>query len=318
MRAMPRLVPFALAAGLSSAVLHLSTEWSLLGALFFALAAPLPLFAVGLGLGLTAAAVAAVAATAAVGFAAGWPRAGLYAVTDAVLVVGLVRFALLNRPTTDGGTEWYPPGLMLAWLTLYGAIAFVGLAFMLGSGEQGLEASLANFLDGFRQALAGAGQDNPAAEHVLATLKRVIPSLVVGWWIIIMAVNAVLAQKLLVRTGHALRPSPDLAAMAPPAWLLAVTVAAAAVALVGSGWLGFVATNVALILCVPYLLTGLAVVHAISGRWNGRLAILVAMYLLLLLFGWPLIVVAGLGMVEHWAGLRQRFAGPGSGNERNE
>jgi hypothetical protein len=318
MRAMPRYVPFALAAGLSSAVLHLSTEWSLLGALLFALAAPLPLFAVGLSHGLAAAVVAAIAATAAVTFAAGWARAGLYAVTDGVLVIGMVRFALLNRPTADGGTEWYPPGHLLAGLTLYGVAAFVALALSLGSGDQGLEGGVSALLDGFRRALADAGQDNPATEHVLATLKRVIPSLVVGWWIIVMAVNAVVAQKILARMGQAFRPSPDLATTSPPVWLLAVAVAAAAVALVGSGWPGFVATNVALILCVPYLLTGLAVIHAISGRWNGRAAILIAVYLLLLLFGWPLIVVAGLGMVEHWVGLRQRFAGPDSGNERNE
>ena len=95
-------------------------------------------------------------------------------------------------------------------------------------------------------------------------------------------------------------------------------VAAAAVALVGSGWLGFVATNIALILCVPYFLTGLAVLHAISARWNGRTAILIAVYLLLLLFGWPLLVVTGLGMVEHWAGLRQKLGDPGRGNERKE
>lgn len=315
---MPRYVPFALAAGLSSAVLHLSTEWSLLGALLFALAAPLPLFAVGLGYGLASAVVAAIAATAAVAFAAGWTRAGLYAVTDAVLVIGMVRFSLLNRPTADGRTEWYPPGHLLAGLTLYGVVAFVGLALTLGSGDQGLEAGVSALLEGFRQALADAGQENPATERILAILKRVIPSLAVGWWIIIMTVNAALAQKILVRIGHALRPSPDLTATLPPAWLLAMAVAAAVVALVGSGWPGFVATNVALILSVPYLLTGLAVIHAISSRWNGRVAILIAVYLLLLLFGWPLIVVAGLGMVEHWVGLRHRFAGPDSGNERNE
>lgn len=315
---MPRYVPFALAAGLSSAVLHLSTEWSLLGALILALAAPLPLFSAGLGLGLSAAVVAAITATAAVAFAAGWDRAGLYAITDAVLVVGVVRFALLNRPTADGRTEWYPPGHLLAGLTLYGAAVFVGLALKLGSGDQGLEAGVSALLDGFQQALANAGHDNPATGHVLAILKRAMPSLAVGWWIIIMAVNAVVAQKILARMGRTLRPSPDLTTTLPPAWLLVVAVAAAVVALVGSGWPGFVATNVALILCVPYLLTGLAVIHAISGRWNGRLVILIAIYLLLILFGWPLIVVAGMGMVEHWVGLRQRFAGPGSGNERNE
>jgi hypothetical protein len=262
--------------------------------------------------------IAAIVATAAVAVAAGWARAGLYAVTDAVLVIGIVRFALLNRPTADGGTEWYPPGHLLAGVALYGVAAFVVVALVLGSGDQGLEAGISALLDGFREALAGASQDSTAAERVLTTLKRVIPSLVVGWWVIIIAVNAALAQKVLARFDRALRPSPDLTATSPPAWLVAMAVAAAVVSLVGSGWLGFVATNIALILCVPYLLTGLAVIHAISVRWSGRLAILIAVYLLLLLFGWPLIVVAALGMVEHWAGLRQRFAGPHPGNERNE
>jgi hypothetical protein len=118
--------------------------------------------------------------------------------------------------------------------------------------------------------------------------------------------------------GYALRPSPDLTTTTPPRWLLPSVVAVAAVALVGSGQLGFLATNIALILSVPYFLTGLAVVHAVSVRWNGRLAILIALYLLLLLFGWPLIVVTGLGMVEHWIGLRRNGAAPGSGKERNE
>ena len=315
---MPRLVPLALAAGLLSAVLHLSTEWSLLAAVVFSLAAPLPLFAAGLGLGLRGALIGAVAAVMVVGVVGGLPRAGLYAATDALLVLGLVRFALLNRTDAEGGTEWYPAGLLLTWLTLYCAVAFVVLALALGTGPDGLQAGISGYVDGFRQVVAGANRDNPALGSMFATLKRVFPFLVVTWWIIIMAANAVMAQKLLVRTGNALRPSPDLAATEVPGWLLPVTVAAAAVALVLSGWFGFVATNIALILCVPYFLTGLAVIHAVSVRWNGRVAILFAIYLLLVLFGWPLFVVTGLGMVEHWIGLRRRHAASSSGNERKE
>lgn len=313
---MSRLAPLALAAGLASALLHLSTEWSLLGALLFALAAPLPLFAAGLGLGLTGAIFAAAVATVTVAVAAGLPRAGLYAATDAVLVVGLVRFALLNRPAPDGGLEWYPPGHLLAWLALYAAVAFVALTLVWGPAE--VEAGIAGYVDGFRRLVAETGRATPAVDRMLGGLGRVLPFLVVTWWIIAMVVNATLAQKILVRTGHALRPSPDLSATAPPGWVLSAAVAAAAVALVGSGWLGFLATNVALILCVPYFLTGLAVIHAISVRWNGRTAILIALYLLIVLFGWPLIVVTGLGMVEHWIGLRTRHGGQGPGNERNE
>jgi hypothetical protein len=292
----------------------------MLGAVFFALAAPLPLFAAGLGLGLNGAVLAAVAATGVVAITAGFPRAGLYAVTDAVLVLVLVRYALLNRPAPDGGAgdaiEWYPPGMLLTWLTLYAAGALVALALVWG--PENLQSSVSEYVDGFRRMMTEAARGSPAMDRMMAGLKRVMPFLVVAWWIVIMAVNGVLAQRFLVRTGHALRPSPDLTTTTPPGWLLSVAVAAAAAALVGSGWIGFVATNVALVLCVPYFLTGLAVVHAISVRWNGRKAILFALYLLLVLFGWPLVVVTGLGMVEQWIGLRRRHAGPGPGNERNE
>ena len=42
---------------------------------------------------------------------------------------------------------------------------------------------------------------------MFATLKRVFPFLVATWWIVILVGNGVAAQKFLVRTGHALRPS---------------------------------------------------------------------------------------------------------------
>jgi hypothetical protein len=307
----------AVAAGLAAAVIYLSGEWSLIGALIFALAAPLPLLAVGLSLGLGPAALASAVAMVTIATVKGFALMGLFAAADVAPVLIIVRFGLLNRPGDDGGIEWYPPGQVLTWLTLYCAAAFAVLAVAMGSGPQGLEAGVTSYVDGFRQMVAGT-QDSAAVDRMLATLKRVFPLLVVTWWVIVISVNAHVAQKILVRTGQAKRPSPDLTTIALPPWILPVVVAAAAVALVGSGWLGFVATNIALILCVPYFLTGLAVLHAISARWNGRKAILIAVYLLLLLFGWPLIVVTGLGMMEYWVGLRQRFAAPSQSNERNE
>jgi hypothetical protein len=307
----------AVAAGLAAAVIYLSGEWSLIGALIFALAAPLPLLAVGLSLGLGPAALASAVAMVTIAAVKGFALMGLFAAADVAPVLIIVRFGLLNRPADDGSIEWYPPGQVLTWLTLYCAAAFAVLAVALGSGPQGLEAGVTSYVDGFRQMVAGT-QDSAAVDRMLATLKRVFPFLVVTWWVIVISVNAHMAQKILVRTGQAKRPSPDLTTTALPPWILPVVVAAAAVALVGSGWLGFVATNIALILCVPYFLTGLAVLHAVSARWNGRKAILIAVYLLLLLFGWPLIVITGLGMMEYWVGLRQRFAAPSQSNERNE
>jgi hypothetical protein len=315
---MPRQTLIALAAGLCAAVLYLSTGWSLFGALVLAMVAPLPLMATGLGLGLASALLASAAALALVAAGAGFARAGLFAAADVVPALIVVRFALLSRQDAGGATHWYPPGHILVWLTLYCAAAFVVLATVAGTGPDGLEAGISAYIDGFRQMLADSGRNGPAVDHMFTSLARVFPFLVTAWWIVIVAVNAALAQKLLVRRGLEIRPSPDLAMTTPPFLLLPAMVAATVAALLGSGWFGFVATNVALILCVPYFLTGLAVIHAISRGWNGRTAILVALYLLLLLFRWPLIAIAGLGMVEYWIGLRRRYGAPDQGKERNE
>ncbi len=43
---------------------------------------------------------------------------------------------------------------------------------------------------------------------------------------------------------------------------------------------------------------------------------LVVFYLVLVLFGWPaFLVVAALGFIEQWTGLRRRFAGPCNSQE---
>jgi len=109
---MPRQALYAAAAGLTAAILYLSTGWSLFGALVLALAAPLPLIAAGLGLGLasalTASAVALVAVAAAVGFA----RAGLFVAADIMPALIVVRFALLSRLDDNGATHCVADALL--------------------------------------------------------------------------------------------------------------------------------------------------------------------------------------------------------------
>lgn len=312
-------IAIAVGAGAVSALLHLSTQWSLLGALILTLFTPLPLLMAGLSLGLAGALIAVGAAVAAVLLAGDGLRALIFLVADGAPALFLVRQALLSRAGPDGGVEWYPPGLLLAWLTVYGALVFALLALFMGAGPGSLQAAISDYVDGFREIIAQRSRsDAEGLEGLMATIKAVFPFLGVTWWLIVMIGNAVLAQKLVVRLERQLRPTPDLRATELPRWLTLGAVAATFVALLGSGWLGFVATNVALILFVPFFLTGLAVVHAISAGWPGRAAILFAIYLLFFLFGWPVLVVAGLGVLDQVTGLRHRFGGPGQGNERNE
>ena len=283
-----------------------------------ALFVPLPLFAAGLGLGLGAAVAAVVTATATIALATDFQRTLPFLIADALPALMVVRFALLSRPGADGGTQWYPPGLLLTWITLYGAGAFVALAVIFGTAADGLQGTISTYVEGFRGLIAESQRTSPRVDRLLGSIKSVFPFLLTTWWIATMIINGVLAQRILAARGYNRRPAPDLRTLALPHWLAAAVVAAATVALLGSGWLEFLALNTALILCVPYLLVGLAVLHWLSRPWSARTPILFAVYALIVFFGWPALVLLGLGFADHWMSLRERFGGSSRGNERNE
>jgi hypothetical protein len=315
---MQRDVLISVAAGLLSAILYLSTKWTVLGAMVFALFSPLPLFAAGLGLGLAAGAGAALAATITVALVANWTGMLVFAIAYAAPALLMVHFALLNRTAEDGTTEWYSPGPLLAWLTLFGIGAFAAAATFTGTGSEGLRAGISGYVDTMRELIVESGQSNARVEQAFTTIKLIFPFIVATWWMITIVVNGVLAQRMLERRGLNRRPGPDLRTTALPPWLAGVMVAATVVALLGSGWLEFLGTNIALILCVPYFFVGLAVLHTVSATWSSRTAILFAAYVLLLLFSWTAVLVAGIGYLEHWTGLRKRFGGPSRSHERKE
>jgi hypothetical protein len=319
---MQREILLSLAAGLLSAVFYLSTKWGILGAVVFALFSPLPLFAAGLGLGLPSVAGAALTATITVALVANLTGMVVFAIAYAAPVLLVVRFALLSRITPDGTTEWYPPGRLLVWITFFAIGVFTAATIFMGAGPGaapgGLQAGISGYVDTMRALIVKSGQSSAGVDQVFATIKLIFPFIVATWWMMIMVVNGVLAQKILRRRGLNKRPAPDLRTTALPLWLAGVMVAASVAALLGSGWLGFLGTNIALILCVPYFLVGLAVVHTVSAAWSSRTAILFAVYVLLLLFSYTSLLVAGIGYSEHWAGLRKRFGGPDRSHERKE
>ena len=136
---------------------------------------------------------------------------GLYAAP----VVLLVRQALLARSGPDGAVEWYPPGLLTAWLTGLGLAAFAAVLLFLG-GRQGIESllreTLAPVLDRFVDETA-AGRDT-----LIEGLARIIPGVIAASWMVMTASAAMLAQGVLARFGSSWRPSPDLAALILPIW----------------------------------------------------------------------------------------------------
>jgi len=311
---MPTALAAALGGGAISAVLYVSVIFAGVGALILGYLAPLPLFLVGLWFGFAATALAGAAGAGVVLIATGSVVGmGGYVLTGAVPAAFVVRQALLARQTESGDVEWYPPGLLLLGLTGFGIAAFF-VAVVLALGEPGgLEGMVRRTLQGMARQLAAPGAEPPPPDAFW--LAPVLPGLVVVSWLTMTIVNGALAQGLLMRFGRNRRPPMRLADMELPGWVVLAFAGMVAAATVLPGGIGFLALNVALVLSLPFGLAGLSVVHAFASRQTAKVALLVGFYLFLFLFGWPILFLIGLGVIEQWIGLRRRWARVGPDQE---
>ena len=289
----------ALAAGPYLLVLTGST-----GSMILVYLAQLPLFAAGLWLGTGASASAGLVAALILAGAGNLLAAALFGALNVVPIVLLVRQSLLARTGPGNTIEWYPPGLMTAWLTGFGLVAAAVTLVFLG-GPQGAEAAL-------HEALAPAldrhlGEIPPELDELLAFVAFILPGIAATSWMMMTASNGSLAQGLLARFGASWRPSPDLTALGLPMWIPVLLAFASGATLLG-GTARFIGINVLIVLAVPFCLAGLAVLHTVARRFPRPAVTLTVFYLLAGVLGWPLLLIALLGLLDSPLGLRRRFA----------
>ncbi len=303
---MPQTLGLAILAGVVSAGLFLCLLTGVPGMVLFAYFVQLPLMFAGLAMGLTASAVAIVGALLINGVIAGAVATAIYGLVQALPALIVVRQALLSRQQGKA-VEWYPPGLLLAQLTCLAALG-IGLVFlMLLDHPGGLQGAIEDFLT---EALAGLGaiEVETTTKPELGAWIFLFPGLMATSWLVMIVLNAVLAQALAARLGWNRRPSPDLSTLELPNWLWPALGAAGLVALFGDqGW-GFLGRSLLIVFVVPYIFLGLAVIHTLVRRWSHPSWLLAAIYVALVLLGWPILAVLLLGFVEDWAHLRRRLA----------
>ena len=301
---MPQAIGFAVLAGLISSTLFLSLSSGLPGMVLLAYFVQLPLLFVGLSMGLAASMVAAAGASLACGLIAGVVAAAMFALVQAAPALLVVRQALLSRQD-DGRLEWYPPGLVLAQLTALAAGA-IAIAFVLMLGQPGgLRGLVSEFLS---SALASLGAAEIALEDGAAVERWLFlfPGLMAASWLVMVVLNTVLAQAVAVQMGLNRRPTPKLSEVELPGWLWPAIALAALLAVLGDG-LGFLGRSLLIVLAVPYVFLGLAVIHALARRFSHRRLALGVFYGAMMLLGWPILAVLLLGFIEDWAHVRQRY-----------
>jgi hypothetical protein len=314
---MSRHVLIALSAGALSAVVSLTFLSGSPGGLLFVYLAPFPLFVVGLSLGVSAGIIASASGLVIATFLGGAFAALIFGILHALPAILATRQALQTEIGTNGTVSWYPAGFVLAGLAVLATILFTAAAIAVWGAGETLTTTIADTLG---RTLNTYAPMIPIThrEQLLAGIIPYFPGLVGVSWIMIAAFNGTAAQALVKRAGKNIRPSVRLADLKAPAWIAWAVVASAVLALIAPGDLNYVARNVVVILAVPYFFMGLSVTHALAKRLSFPVVFLVAFYLSLIISVWVVVFVACIGAIEHWIGLRHRFAGPDPDDEEEE
>lgn len=320
---MRRPLAYGMLAGLVSAGLLLVGLLGSLGGAVLSYLTALPLAYVGLVFGAPAVLVATAAGSIIAG-AVNWVVGLEYLLGFGLPVAVLVRQALLARPATeaglaagDGALQWYTLGRLVAWLAGLGS-ALVIAAALAASGEEGglagLLAPVVRTLLEQLQATRPELEGDANLEAMAGEIARRLPAVMAIGWMVMIGSNLALAQGLAVRFNRNLRPSPRFAALTLPRGFGIVAAVAAVLAFL-PGQPGVIGTALFGTAVLAYFLQGLAVIHAMARKTAMPGLILVAVYGLVGLLGFPALLIVGLGLMEDWVRIRRRFGGPGAGQE---
>jgi uncharacterized protein YybS (DUF2232 family) len=239
----------------------------------------------------------------------------LFTVTSILPALIIAHFAMLNRQKADGQVEWYPVGSVIMWLA--GAVIAVTCTMTLGGfGEAGgeMQKMAQDYVQQALQMEAPEMQVTPEElSEIIGNILPMLPGVMAMMWLLASIVNALIAEGLLLRMRRAQRPMPQMSDVDLPDWTPFIVAAAGLLIAFASAPWNFVGQNILWALMVPFILAGLAVIHALTAKSANRVAILVLVYSILFfispLTGFlPLILVAVLGLMEQFLHLRQRTA----------
>jgi hypothetical protein len=313
------IVLIAMAAGCASALMFASIVSGALISLLLFYLAPLPLMVAALGWGPLSAASGGIAASIGLGAIFGLPLCIAFAVAVALPAWWLGHLVLLGRPTGAGvpsgngrlpvapDLEWYPVGRILLWTSGFAALITIAALLSLGLDAAAIRSTLRQGLLSIVKVVrahdAASTGESERVVDVLVTMAPIAAAIVTTTTL---TLNLWLAAKITAISGRLHRPWPELRTAALPSMSLVAFCIAFAFCFTG-GILGIAAQVVAATLMLAYALTGFAVLHTLTAALKSRAVWLGCSYCMVLVFVWPVVVMAVLGLADAVFGIRQRF-----------
>jgi hypothetical protein len=309
------IVLIAIAAGSASALMFASIISGALISLLLFYLAPLPLMVAALGWGPISATIGGISAATGLGAIFGLRYCIAFAVTIALPAWWLGHLALLGRPVTHGASsgngaspvapalEWYPVGRILLWITGFAALTTMAALLTLGTDA----ATITGAMRGGLLRIIGARDAASTGEteqwiDALVTIAPVAAAIVA---MMTLTLNLWLAARITATSGRLHRPWPDLKSADLPPMTLALCVAVAFC--FTGGLLAILAQIVTSALMMAYAFIGLAVLHTLTLALKSRALWLGGTYVIVVVFGWPVLAIVVLGLADAVFGLRQRY-----------
>lgn len=292
---MQKRVASALFAGLVSGALM---DFPGAGVFFGAVAPYLPLLLLGLSEGAQLALHAGMVGII-VAMLIGGTQAGFNMVVFVVLPCSVILHALLRyRVDEQGRKEWYPALRAVAHLSLLSAGVYMALALMASSSySDGMQTVLKKSLS------MDYSQLEPPVAEIMQKLAHEWSFLIfafAAWlWIFLTWGVTVLSQHLLAKQGRALRPTVALRPLGVPHGVLALLFLCGGLVAFGNSNDSYNAKVVMLILFLPYFLSGMAYIHALSFQWRPRALWLFLIYIILVFIQWSLFLPVMAGLYFH-------------------
>jgi len=224
--------------------------------------------------------------------------------------------ALLGRPSAAqaGDIEWYPVGRIVIWACILASAVTLASMLRYGFDLAQMQAGLRRELEHALRFLTGAPRQGPLEipnvknpERLLDLLMLIVPPMKATALAATSLINLWLASWIVRTSGRLRRPWPAIALMTFPRFAPAVLTLAVVLALLPD-LVGFVGGIFAASLLFAYALLGFAVMHFLTAGMAARGVMLTGLYLTVILFGWPIILLAVLGLIETMASLRARVA----------
>src|SRR6202166_5054616 len=153
---------------------------------------------------------------------------------------------------------------------------------------------------------ARAARHGAETERWIDALVNIAPSAAALVAMATLTLNLFLAAKITATSGRLHRPWPNLKSAALPPMTLAALCVAIALCFTG-GLLAILAQIVTATLMMAYALVGFAVLHTLTLALKSRAVWLGCTYVVVAVFGWPVLAMLALGLADAVFGLRQRY-----------